>query len=83
MAERKKTASYQGVPIKVNVNLKESPTGEKPPKVSAYAFAGNGRFIAKAAVELASAAMHEGDGCAACTLPKRCRKTPGVKRTRQ
>lgn len=51
MAEKKKTASYRGVPIKVNVNLQESATGEKAPKVSAYAFTGNGRFIAKAAVD--------------------------------
>jgi len=52
MAEKeKKTAAYRGVPIEVNVNLPESPTGEKPPKASAYAFTGNGRFIAKAPID--------------------------------
>jgi hypothetical protein len=50
-AEEKKTASNQGVPIQVKVNLQASPTGENPPKISAYAFTGNGRFLSKAAVD--------------------------------
>ncbi|HEX4487991.1 MAG TPA: hypothetical protein VH088_17065 [Terriglobales bacterium] len=52
MATKQNTTNSNGsTTIKVNVNLEESPNGEQLPKISAYAFTANGRFIGKAAVD--------------------------------
>lgn len=40
-----------GVPIKVNIQLHKSTTGEKAPQAVAYAYTASGHFIAKAAVD--------------------------------
>jgi len=46
-----KNPTLPSVPIKVNLKLQSSPTGEQAPQAVAYAFTGTGHFITQAAVD--------------------------------